>query len=288
MKPKPDKEKFKSKQRKYDLTHARHDLIHCLAPGLFRSLRPGERKHTKLDVVYEYGEGKRIEFGGQEPLGVDDLRILQGLIAIAGPSGLFLSPEPKTEVGLVLRNELELQWDAVKNNALVVKGSYRKLAKEIGYSEDSGRHFELIRKSIERLWKVSIIVQNGSKREGFRLLSAYSSDSSSGKLYVALNPIIAQAVMGGQHCRISMEEVRALKSDPARLIHQRLCAWINPGKSGKLELDTLCEYVWPTAANSEAMKKRRQTLRQALTELISLGWTVEEYSRGKFEIGRSI
>ncbi|WP_444978969.1 replication protein C, IncQ-type, partial [Aeromonas caviae] len=41
---------------------------------------------------------------------------------------------------------------------------------------------------------------------------AYSdSDEQDGKLYVALNPLIARAVMGGaQHVRIDMDEVRAL------------------------------------------------------------------------------
>lgn len=41
----------------HDLTHARHDPIHCLAPGLFRSLQKGERKRAKLDVVYDFGDG---------------------------------------------------------------------------------------------------------------------------------------------------------------------------------------------------------------------------------------
>ena len=64
---------------------------------------------------------------------------------------------------------------------------------------------------------------------------------------MALNPLIARAVMGGaQHVRIDMDEVRALQTDPARLIHQRLCGWIDPGKSGRVELDTLCGYAWPT------------------------------------------
>ncbi|WP_439334048.1 replication protein C, IncQ-type [Vibrio parahaemolyticus] len=34
------------------------------------------------------------------------------------------------------------------------------------------------------------------------------------------------------------------------------------------------------------MKKRRQTARKALTELISVGWTVHEYAKGKWEIRR--
>jgi hypothetical protein len=270
---------------KHDLTHARHDPAHCLAPGLFRSLKRGERKRGKLDVVYDYGGGKQIEFSGPEPLGADDLRILQGLVAMAGPGGLVLSPEPQTEAGQQLRLFLEPKWEAVQQDAMVVKGSYRALAREIGYADpDNTRP---VRECIERLWKVSIIAQNGRKRQGFRLLSEYASDEADGRLYVALNPLIAQAVMGGgRHVRIDMDEVRALQTDPARLIHQRLCGWIDPGKSGRVELDTLCGYAWPVQASTEAVKKRRQVARKALDELAALGWTVNEYAKKKFEIRR--
>ncbi|WP_442865501.1 replication protein C, IncQ-type [Acidocella sp. MX-AZ03] len=252
---------------------------------MFRSLKRGERKRGKLDVVYDYGDGKRIEFSGPEPLGADDLRILQGLVAMAGPSGLVLSPEPRTDDGQQLRLLLEPKWEAVQQNAMVVKGSYRALSREIGYANIDDT--KPVRDCIERLWKVSIIVQHGKKRQGFHLLSQYASDEQDGKLYVALNPLIAQAVMGGrQHVRINMNEVRALQTDPARLIHQRLCGWIDPGKARRVELDTLCSYVWPDDASAEAMKKRRQTARRALAELVAVGWKVDEYAKGKWEIRR--
>lgn len=270
------------------LTHARHDRAFCLAPGLFSSLKRGERKRSKLDVVYDYGDAGRIEFSGPEPLGADDLRILQGLVAMAGPRGLVLSPEPQTETGRQLRLSLEPKWEAVQEDAMVITGSYRALAREIGYADpDNTRP---VRECIERLWKVSVVVQNGKKRQGFRLLSEYASneqDGQDGKLYVALNPLIARAVMGAaQHVRISMDEVRALQTDPARLLHQHLCGWIDPGKSGRVELNTICGYVWPNSASQEAMKKRRQTARKALAELAGVGWTVNEYAAGKWEFKR--
>ena len=270
---------------KHNLSHVRHDPAHCLAPGLFRALKRGERKLGKLDVTYDYGDGKRIEFSGPEPLGADDLRILQGLVAMAGPSGLVLEPEPETLGGQQLRLFLEPKWEAVTADAMVVKGSYRALAREIGYAniEDS----KPIRDCIERLWKVSIIAQNGRKRQGFRLLAEYASDEADGRLYVALNPLIAQAVMGGgQHVRISMDEVRALDSETARLLHQRLCGWIDPGKTGKAAIDTLCGYVWPSEASGSTMRKRRQRVREALPELVALGWTVTEFAAGKYDITR--
>jgi hypothetical protein len=144
-----------------------------------------------------------------------------------------------------------------------------------------------VRECIERLWKVSVIAQTGSKRQGFRLLSEYASDEQNGKLYVALNPMIAHAIMGGQHIRIDMNEVRGLKTDPARLIHQRLCGFIDVGKSRLVELDTLCGYVWPgETKNPNTIKGRRQKARKALVELMAMGWKLDEYAKGKWEIGR--
>lgn len=270
---------------KHDLNHIRHEPGHVLAPGLFRSLKKGDYKRLKLDVSYEFGKGERLEFGGKEPLGVPELRVLQGLIAMAGPEGLLLSPEPKTESGQQLRLLLETRFDAVQANALVVKGSFRSLARTIGYADIENT--KGIRESIERLWGVSVIAQKGSKRMGFRLLASYDSDEAEGRLHIALNPRIARAILGeAQHCRISLDEVRALKTDPARLIHQRLCGWIDIGKSGKATIETLCGYVWMDEANPEAMKKRKQAARKAVAEIEGLGWTFTEYVRGKFEIFR--
>jgi hypothetical protein len=274
----------------FDLTHARHDPAHCLAPGLFRSLKRGDRKKFKLDVVYKYGDKEQIEFSGPEPLGADDLRVLQGLVAMAGPFGIILTPEPTDDAPRQLRLLLEIphpEIAAAKDNALVVRGSYRQLAHEMGYADDGGSQFRAIRDCLERLWKVSIIVQSGKKRVGCRLLSSYASDEDTGHLFVALNPRLADAILGKiSHTRIEMSEVRALSSDPARLMHQRLCGWIDPGKSRRAEMDTLCGYVWPDEAGAGTMRKRRFTIRAALEELRRVGWRIEEYASGKLEISR--
>ena len=271
--------------KKYELTHARHDPAHCLAPGLFRSLKKGDYKRLKLDIQYEFGKGERLEFKAAEPLGVPELRVLQGLIAMAGPGGLLLTPDTKTESGQQLRLLLDTKFDAVTDNAMVVKGSYRTLAREIGYGDiDDARG---IKEAIERLWGVSVIAEKNRQRRGYRLLADYASDDADGRLYIALNPRIAAAILGDeQHCRIDMHEVRAMKGDATRLIQQRLCGWIDTGKSGRVEIDTLCGYAWPDDATPNTMKQRRTRARAALAELAALGWTVNEYTRGKFEIER--
>ncbi len=270
----------------FDLTHARHDPTHCLAPGLFRSLKRGERKRLKLDVTYHYAENEQARFVGFEPLGADDMRLLQGLVALGGPKGIILTPEPTADLPKQLRLFLEPKFDAVEQDALVVRESMTKLLGEIGLT-DGGDNIKAIKASLLRMANVTVVVTKGSRQASFHLMSS-AFDDEDGRLFVALNPRIAEAILGTRpHARIEIAEVRQLESDPARLIHQRLCGWIDPGKSGKAEIDTLCGYVWPdVAANANTMKTRRQTARKALAELAAVGWTVSEYAKGKWEISR--
>ena len=259
-------------------THARHDSAHCLAPGLFRSLKKGDREKQKLHVIYKFGDKELIEFKGPEPLGAEDLVVLQGLIAMAGTKKLFLTKEAKKENAKQLLNGLELKWDAIEEYSSVVESSFRKLAKEIGYDPDSGGDLKTIAKSIERLWTVSIIVQSNSTRKGYKMLSAYGSNDKSGKLLIALNCRVASAIFGQRpHTRINMDEVRHLKSGPARILHQRLSAIISPGQSKKILPETLISYIWPDTAEGSTMRTRKQMLKKFLTEIVSTKfWQVSD------------
>lgn len=276
-----------------DLTHARHDPAHVLAPGLFRSLAPGDRKRLKLDARYSHGQDA-LEFWGREPLGVDDLRVLQGLVAMAGPKGVILRSEARDDasegvrqLALDLFNPPELLAQADReSDALVVRSTLRSLARAIGVDE-GGKGLTMLRRSIERLYSVTVIVERGRKRVGTRLLSSYASDEGTGDVYIALSPRLTQAILGDrQHVRIDLAEVRALKTDPARLIHQRLCGWIDQGKSGKATLTTLASYVWPDEGNPALVRFRRGRVRKALEELRGMAWTVTEDKDGNCRIGR--
>lgn len=275
----------------HDLTYARHDPVHVLAPALFRSLGPRDRKQLKLDVTYLHGDD-RIEFRGHEPLGADDLRVLQGLVAMSGKDGLILRDDGTgTDGAQQLLLDLFTPPGAIvtaeqKPDTLVVRDSFRALARAVGMDE-GGASIKQIRKSVERLFGVTIFVERRKKRTGMRLLSAYASDEGSGDLYVALNPRIAGAILGDtQHVRIELAEVRGLESDPARVIHQRLCGWIDPGKTRRAKMDTLMGYAWPDPPTPAAVRKRRVKVRSAMEELRQVGWSITEDRDLTFEIGR--
>lgn len=145
------------KKPKHDLTHVRHDPAHCLAPGLFRSLKRGDRKRCKLDVTYTFGEDESMRFVGFEPLGADDMRLLQGIVALGGPNGILLTPEPTSETGRQLRLFLEPRFEAIEQDGLVVRESLTKLLSETGMT-DSGDNIKALKASLLRMSNVTILV----------------------------------------------------------------------------------------------------------------------------------
>jgi hypothetical protein len=276
--------------------HARHDSAFCLAPGLFYSVPKGQRRELFLDVVYETTEAT-FHFGSRQALGVTEMRVMQGLIALAPISGLngertVIGPETLSQSGIEHRQTMELTNDGLNKDVIAVTTTFYELAKEIGYADTSfhsGCQTKILRTALERLWNVAVLVvyKDGSRREGYHILSKYQS-TPDGKFTVAINPRIAESIIGARKfSRLEMAEIRAFKTDPARFIHQRLCGWIDPGKDGRINIDTLCEYVWPEQAiNINTIKKRKGAIRKALGELTDLGWTVDEYAKGKFKISR--
>ena len=281
----------------YRTDHLRHEPTFCLAPGLFRSLPKRNAAKGPLEVDYETGD-LRFEFRAPYYLVPVDLRVLQGIVAMSalsnsagdGPANILASTS--SDLGLMHRQSLQLNGPAMAEKVVLAKTTFYELAKEIGYNETSfhsGPQVHVLRRSIERLWMTSLVVEDKSTnvRSGSQVLSRYQSGK--GGFSVAVNFHIAAIILGvtKKYTRISMAEIRALKTDPARLIHQRLCAWIDPGKSGHVEMETLCGYVWPeVATNVEAMRRRKMYVRKALGELEALGWGVSEYVSGKYRITR--
>jgi hypothetical protein len=277
--------------------HTHHDPAFCLALSLFRSVPKGKRQKLFLDMDYETTEAT-FHFESRHVLGVTEMRVMQGLIALAsnnGPNGgrTVVGPEMLSKSGLEHNQTMELTNDGFDKDFITVASSFPKLAKEIGYANssfNSGCQKKHLRTALERLWTVTVLVvyKDGSRRrEGYHILSKYQS-TSDGKFSVAINMRMAESIIGSRKfSRQEMAEIRALKTDPARFIHQRLCGWIDPGKDGRINIDTLCEYVWPKQAlNINTIRARKRAIRKALGELTDLGWTVDEFVKGNFKILR--
>lgn len=286
---------------KFETDHVNHDSVICLTPGLFRSVPKSDRK-LLMEVSYDIS-GWTYTFIGPM-LGAMEMIALQGLIAL-GAAGdkdglkLEIAPDTRDGFGMELRDALWLRGGATDKTSILVDTTLYRLAKEIGYaatSFDSGPQIASLRKSLRRLWAVSILAINNKTGEEFgsRLLAmldmgATGKDSKDRRLMAAINFRVSDTILGINkgYTRLEMAEIRALRSDAAHLIHQRLCAWIDYGKIGKIGLDDLCAYAWPEPNfKPSTMRMRRLTARKALKELEGLGWTVVEYADGKLSITR--
>ncbi|MBK7416274.1 MAG: hypothetical protein IPJ38_15415 [Dechloromonas sp.] len=100
-------------------------------------------------------------------------------------------------------------------------------------------------------------------------------------------PIIGNT--GQQFVHIDLAETRRLTSPAARLIHHRLCGWIDRGDRRKAALETLQSYLWPDAlATGSTHRTRQQTTRAAIDEIARIGWDIYPYAAGKYEITRPL
>lgn len=274
-------------QLMYELHHARHEPGHCLS-GLFRSIKKGERKKGKLDVTYKSGE-TTLRFVGFEFLGVDDLRVLQGLISMGGPSKLRLRLDgsAKTEIGRILAVALNPREYAKNMIARYIETTIYKLMKEIGYKTDSKPQYKLVDNSLTRMANVTMFVEIDGIKWSSNLLS-FSLNEHTKELSVALNPLVTRAILGEiRYTWIDMNEVRKLKTDAARLIHERLCAWVDQGKTSlPVSIDKITGYVWPDKATEKTNQKRRERARKALKEIEDTGWKMDEVKKGVFKFTR--
>lgn len=251
------------------------------APHLFQSLPKGVTPQFRK-LEYVFGELTFTFIGPQ--LGVVELRVLQGLVGLAGgiaPSGEY--PD------LSLLDKVR----AFLGKKITITTSYNELARTIGYLPDSGSAQRLIRCALEKLYTVAVFVgSSGDLRSGDvatgHFFSPVDSSESGGLLKLDICAVLAVAVLGGpgDYLRVSLIETRRLKTDVARLVHHRL-HWINPGQHRDVGLDTLTGYVWSEPSFGVTQRKRRERIRDALAELKALGWTIKQ-SNNLYRIGRPV
>lgn len=275
-----------------ELTHARMHPSFCMAPGLFRSHHKGTRKAAMFDISYSWN-GRIMRFVGSEQLGAYDMRLLQVIVALAGSTGVILSRDLTDDVAKELRVGLEIDSGDVLD-AVILSCRAGKLLKETGMT-DGGANLNILKASLMRMGAVKVFsIRNGAISSYKMLRHRYVGNA--GQLHIALNPLLARAAFEKPpYTRIDLDEVRRIESDAARLLHQRLCGFIDQGASTSVGIEKLCSYSWGVEPlkplkplNPATVRKRRQRIREALGEISRCGWTVNEYGRDKFSIRRPL
>lgn len=250
--------------------------------------RPGDA--SRLDVTQVLKDGTKIRYLGPYPLTALDLRVLQGLTALAGVRGRKVgNGENGSEAErrqLMAAATAGAGNDAMHNESLYLHETFARLAVEIGMLPEgattrtngryAGTYARSIRASLDRLFATSVFIDRDGEKAGFHLISKIAMSSRRGELWVLLNPSLSAAILGGPHVRIEMSEVRSLRSDAARLIHQRLCALLFPGERRTFQLQTILKWLYAAGAVSErGERKRAASIEGAISELAALGWAVE-------------
>lgn len=285
-------------RKQHVLLFAQHEPALCLAPGLFQTLSAKSRSAEKLHVVYNFNLSTQLTYTGPEKLGVDDMRILQGLVGFATLTAKRYEQStevPPQDVQRLLVERLKIEGNSAEPSVQILNTTYPQLAIEVGYSSPSGGStYTKVAASVARLSQVRVVqLTHGDGRfeeQSFQLI-AYIEVVSSRKreLFVALNPRLSaatQAKAGKQYFRIDLSEARRLRSDATRLLHQRL-HWLNPGSKDSLRWETLASYVWHDETdNPHTQKTRLRALKKHLSELRMAGWSVSFDDPGLVDIKR--
>jgi hypothetical protein len=249
---------------------ARMAQLAAFAPGLFRSqVKDGQTAYLRLE--YQAGAFTYRLVGPE--LGTTELRVLQALVALATRQQVRVSHRPVTAVSDSPLDKVA--W--LLGQSAQVATSYNEVARAAGYVANSGAMTRRVREALERMYCVQVFVSvtgNPKSFEAGRLFTELSGRDDG--LVVGVCSLLAAALLGvpGNYLRLDMHEVRQLRTDAARLLHQRL-HWIDAGEGREIGVDTLVGYVWPEPACSSTARKRRERVREALAELEALlGWRV--------------
>jgi hypothetical protein len=272
------------------LTFARHDSALTLMPGLFRYVDEREMadSRTALKLTYEHSKKEQlvVEAHNSSLLNGSDLAVLQAITALATVDGETLTPQDPLYVatqsdeqkalidGMAPDANVEYAHQEIMQDVRHVNFSATNLISIIGWPDGSS-YRDRVTDAIKRLATCVLIVYTSDKPQEWQrshLLSSVETAASSRKwrrTHVALNPRLTGVLLGGgQHTRISLEETRLLaKLAPrprteqiARILHQRLCGWINDGRAKNLTYRTLVSYVWPNdpeTANADAARRTK-------------------------------
>ena len=263
----------------------------ALADGLFRALPNGGRSEGEpFELARQEYMGREYVFESSSALGADDLRVLQGAFMLASKPSSDVEievPAPVTDTGRRLAEALELEVSpGAPVLAKYVTFSAATLGNAAAYVGAGGGSRRIVGASLERLSGVVVRVLSESRQVSCsRLLAVTGLDpfddrgpreNSALAICPELSAPVVTGARGHRHCRLEFSEIAALgKSGCARIIHQRICAFVDPGKSHKIRLRNLMGYAFGDTEVGNTQRRRMSDTRDAMEALSLLpGWTV--------------
>lgn len=263
--------------------YAKLDPAH-LYDGLF--VPTGGRPRGRLYVPPRSFGGVKISYQGYEQLGAGDQSVLLAIAAQAGMRRVIVPHDTESSVGAALRKRLYGDGDDDQSRLVAIATTLYAIAKDAGYTAISGETIGLVRASLNRLGNAQIRIISKRLDTATNFIGSIV-DPETGAVGVVINPRLTEAVLGGQHARISLTERRALRSEVAKLLHAWLSAYLRAGKSLVADVDTLGPHVWGPAWHQQGkdsdkvtQSRRRGQIRNALAEIRGIGWQVDADKTG--------
>lgn len=266
-------------EKNREITFAKHDP----AMGLMSIVRPVMRgsEPGRLDLRQEQ-QGWTIRILGPYMLSATNQSVLFALLGLTSVEARMLDVSSEKETHKALRAAMRCEGQAEDEATVYLKTTLYRLS-QVVYCGASDKRYRSLKESLVRLSAISIRLYDGVGNlwGGSALISppvVTGNDVS-----IALNWKLALAVAGtdSQYVKISIDERRALKSDVGQIIHAWVSAWLRPGRTGRVGIDTLSEKVWGDCSdNPSTRRSRRQRVKKALSEIAVLdGWEVATLDR---------
>lgn len=290
---------------------ARHDPVLCSLPGMFRLVEEKIREQIRVSMQLKTTHGKlTVELHNSSLLNGLDLAVLQAIVALAAvgdtidPADDLLTDHEQLLVeGLVAPKTKTYKRQKIVEDVQHLDFSISALLELIGWPV-CGENRALVQACLQRLATCVLIVyptDTPKAWQRFHLLASINTRTNSdrwSRTHVALNPRLSRIVLGAEarHTRIALVDTRKLgKDQPARILHQRLCSWVDEGAVRPVTFETLVGYLYPkdvegrsldaqlTAANPKLAKQseektkvlRLREVQQAMNVLATLpGWDV--------------
>ena len=263
----------------------------ALADGLFRALPNGKREIGPPVVLARQTSGGRdYVFESPVQLAADDLRILQGVFILASKPSANVELDvraPVTDTGARLAASLSFKAASGEPDlAKYVTFSLSSLGAASGYSGDGGGTRTQVGEALERLSGVVVRTFLDEMEVSCSRLLAFTDlepgdergprENSALALCPSLSTVVVTGTRGLRHCRMVFSECVGLgKSGCARIVHQRLCGFVDPGKSHKVRLRSLVGYAYAPTKVANTLRRRLADTRDAMDALALLpGWTV--------------
>lgn len=167
-------------------------------PRLFMPMPSGKRP---INIILDAESGhERLRVELAEGLDSSDQSVLLALIALAGIDSKIISSANTGPKSSLLWNDLNVSFDAETEQCALVTTTQTDILNILGWNR-SGHEYNRLKKCLNRLKNVSLLIFKGERKWRSGLLSYLINNTSvigeEDVVYVVLNSKIAKSVDGG-------------------------------------------------------------------------------------------